>query len=146
MMMNVLSRNDWGNRVCFLGWTLGTRALELKTLLFQTSLDRFAISVNVLTRFHFGHLMMMLFRKYLPILHRLNWCVIMILMDLTVNCGRRFHMSLLRHILLDNGRSHLLMDGGIMMPRLVPIHVRSQKQCTVITPYSNFALHVRTWD
>ena len=56
----------------------------------------------------------------LAIMDGLNGSVVVILVDLLVNCGLNVLVACRGHVLVHNSGSDLLVDGGVMLARLVP--------------------------
>ena len=113
MVVNMLASNGWLDALGHLSTTLDASALELTGLLLKTSLDGGSISVAVFTIFHGGHVVDVFFRENLSILDGLDGGVVMVLVDLTVNGRLNILVALLHDLLLNNGRSDLLVDGGV---------------------------------
>lgn len=120
MMVDMLASNDWCNGVGFLGTSFGTSALKLQTLLFETSLYGFRVTVLVLTVLDRDHAVYVLLRQHLSVLDRLNRSVVMVLVHLSVDGGLSLLMTVCADFLIHNSRSYLFMDGGVMMTRLRP--------------------------
>jgi hypothetical protein len=122
MVMFVFSSNDGCNRVAFRCNSLGASVTELLTLLFKSSLDGTSIAMTVFAGLNSGHAMLVLLWQNLAVLYWLNRGMVMVLVDLTINGGLSLLMTLLDNVLLNNGRSNLLVDCGVMMTSLVPTH------------------------
>ena len=121
MMVLVFSSNDRCYRVSFWCYSLGAAVVELCTLLLQASLHSCSISVVVFAVLNTGHTMLVLLWQNFAILHWLDGGVVMVLVDLAVNCGLSFLMALLDNVFLDDGGSDLFMHCGVMVTSLVPM-------------------------
>lgn len=94
VMVNVLAGDDRSDRMALVGTALNALALELKAFLLKTSLDSFGVSVMQLFGLHRSHHVFMSLWEHLTILHRLDGCVEMILMNFTVDGCLSFLMTM----------------------------------------------------
>jgi len=113
VVVNMLAGDGWFHALGHSGATLNASALEPSSLLFETSLDGSRISMAVFTGLNGGHVMNMLLWENLAILHRLDGGVIMVLVNLTIDGGLHILVTGLHDLLLDDGGSNLLVDGGV---------------------------------
>lgn len=125
--MDVLASNDRCNgvRLLFLDTT---RALELSGFLLKAGLDRFWVAVLEMTLLGTHHLVGVLFRQDLAVLHGLNGGMIVVLVDFTIDDGLSFFMTLLDDVLIDHCRGNFLVDSGIMLTSLGPVLQQYQLQ------------------
>jgi hypothetical protein len=93
--------------------------VELGTLFLKTTADGSIITMVDVTLLHSGHDMLVLFRKHLLVVHRLDGGVVVVLVDLTVNGGLDLIVTGSLDSLLGNGRVDDLVDGGILVTGLV---------------------------
>lgn len=117
----MLASNGRLGALSHLGRTLDTGALELTSLLLETSLDGSRIAVAVFTGLDRGHLVLVLFGEDLTVLHRLDGGVVVVLMNLTVDGFLHILVARLHHLLLHDGGSNLLVHGGVCV---VSVHIR----------------------
>lgn len=122
MVMFVFSSNDGCNRVGFGCSSLSASVTELLALLFKSSLDGTSIAMTVFAGLDSGHAMLVLLWQNLAVLYWLDRGMVMVLVDLTINGSLSLLMTLLDYVLLNNSRSDLLVDCGIMMTSLVPTY------------------------
>lgn len=123
VVVDMLACNHWGHRVGLAGSSLDAGVSELGSLLFETGLDGGSVTVAMLTVLDRGHVVEVLFGEDLTILDRLDGGMVVVLVDLTVNGGGDLLMALLLDGLIHNGRGDLLVDGSVMVTRLVPENV-----------------------
>jgi len=119
VVVNMLASNGWLGALSHLGSTLDTGALELTSLLLETSLDGSRIAVVVFTGLDRGHLVLVLFGEDLTVLHRLDGGVVVVLMNLTVDGFLHILVARLHHLLLDDGGGNLLVHGGVYLVSVV---------------------------
>ncbi len=120
MVMYVLASDDWCNGVGLLGTDLSAGVLELHTLLFEASLDGVGVTVLDFTLLNCSHSVGVLFRQNLAILDWLDRGMVVVLVHLAINGSLSLLMTLLEHLLIDNGGSDLLVDCGVMVASLLP--------------------------
>lgn len=60
VVVDVLSSDDWCNRVALMRGTLGASVLKLQTLLLETGLDGFWVAVLVLTMLNRNNVVLVL--------------------------------------------------------------------------------------
>lgn len=119
--MDVLASNGGRNGVALTSTAFCTGALELETLLFETSLDGGIVTVVLLALLDGGHLVNVLLWENFTVLDRLDRGVVVILVDLTVDGGGGLFVTVLGDILLHYSRGDLLVDGGVIVTGLVPV-------------------------
>lgn len=129
VVMDMLAGDGGFDALRHLGTAFDAGALELASLLFETKLDGGGISVVVLTLLDGKHLVVVLFGQDLPVLDGLNGSVVVVLVHLTVDGGLDVLMAVLGDFLLNDGRSDLLVDGGVMVTGLVPSIQSRQSAC-----------------
>ena len=120
MMMHMLAGNYWCNGVGLLGTCFSACILELRTLLFKTSLDGTGVTMVELTLLDSGHSVGVLFRENLAILDWLERSVVMVLVHLAINSCLSFLVTLLDDLLIHHGGSNLFVNRGVMMTSLLP--------------------------
>ena len=112
-----------------LGFTLGASVSELGRFLLQTSLDSGSVSVVSFAMLNGHHLVLVLFWQNLTGLDGLDRGVVMVLVDLPVDGGLSLFMLVFVNTFLLDGRSNLLMYGGIIFSSLVPEGMTSVSTC-----------------
>ena len=127
VMVNVLTSNDWGDGVgLFL--VHSAVALELSRFLFEAGFDSLGIAMLMVTLLDGDDVVMMFLGEDFTVKDGLNGGVIMVLMDFTVDGGRGLFVTLLDDVLVHDGGSDLLVNGGVMMTGLVPVKESGQWQ------------------
>ena len=134
MVVDVLPSDDRSSRVAFMCCSLGPCVLELSSFLFDTCLDLGRITMVMFTVLNGNHVVRMLLGQNLTVLDRLDGCVIVILMNFTVNGRGGFLMTVFGDVFIHDSGSNFLVDGGVMVTRFVPGKVnqptRSRSGCT----------------
>lgn len=120
VVVDMLACNHWGNRVGLAGSPLNVGVTELSSLLFETGLDGSRITMVVLTLLDGNDVVVVGFRENLTILDGLDGGVEVVLVHLTVDGGLNFLMTCLLDGLVHDGRGNPLVNGGVMVTRLVP--------------------------
>lgn len=69
------------------------------------------------------HIVGMLLGQDLTVLDRLDGCVIVILMNFTVNGSGGFLMTMFGDVFIHDSGSNFLVDSGVMVTSLVPVKV-----------------------
>ena len=127
VVVNVLASNDWGDGVgLFL--VHSAVALELSRFLFEAGFDSLGIAMLMVTLLDGDDVVMMFLGKDFTVKDGLNGGVVMVLMDFTVDGGRGLFVTLLDDVLVHDGGSNLLVDGGVMVTSLVPVKESCQWQ------------------
>ena len=141
-MMNVLASNGGPGGLSVDRGSLGASIAELSTLFFQAAADGGVVAMIDVTLLNLSHGVLVLFRKHLTLLDRLDGGVVMILMNLTVwsnpmsartnqpcrtsarrtltDGGLNLIVTGLLDGLVHDGRGDPLVDSGVMMTSLVP--------------------------
>ena len=83
----------------------------------------------VLTVLDGDDVVMMLLRYNLAVLHWLHRSMVVVLVDLAVNCSGGLLVAGFGEGLIDNGGGDLFMDGGVMVTSLGPREERCQFLC-----------------
>ena len=119
-VVDMLSSNHWCYGVALLNTAVYALILELCTLLLETCFDGRLISMTELSVLDRDHVVLVLFRKDFAVFDWLDRGMVVVLVHLAVNSGLSFFMANLCDLLVHNGRSHFLVDSGVMMTSLVP--------------------------
>ena len=120
VVVDMLSSNHWCYGVTLLDTAIYPLILELCTLLFETCFDGLIITMTELSVLDGDHVVLVLFRKDFAVFDWLDRGMVVVLVHLTVDGGLSFFMADLCDLLVHNGRSHFLVDSGVMMTSLVP--------------------------
>ena len=120
VVVDMLSSNHWCYGVALLNTAVYALILELCTLLLETCFDGRLISMTELSVLDRDHVVLVLFRKDFAVFDWLDRGMVVVLVHLAVNSGLSFFMANLCDLLVHNGRSHFLVDSGVMMTSLVP--------------------------
>lgn len=120
VVVDMLACDHWGNRVGLAGGPLNAGVTELSRLLFETGLDGSRITMVVLTLLDGNDVVLVGFRENLTILDGLDGGMEVVLVHLTVDGGLNFLMTCLLDGLVHDGRGNPLVNGGVMVTRLVP--------------------------
>lgn len=120
VVVNMLASNDRGYGVALFLMDRA-RALELSSLLFKAGLDGFWVTMLVVTFLNTDHVVGVLLRQDLTVTDWLHGCVIVVLMDLTVNGSGGLLMMLLSDVLIYNSGGNFLVDSGVMVTSLGPM-------------------------
>ena len=123
VVVDVFSSNHWCHGVSLLGATLYPCIFELCTLLLETCSNGLFIAVMVLPMLDGDNVVLVLFGKDFAVFDWLDRSMVVVLVHLTVDSGLSFLMANLHDLFLHNGRSHFLVDSGIMVTSLVPNEV-----------------------
>ena len=115
MMMLVLAHECGCIYTALVRSTLDTGALELSGLLLETTVDVLVATVDILTVLDGKDVLLVLLGQDLPVLDRLNGCVVVILVNFLVDDRNDLLALLPFYSLLYNGRVDLFVDGSIMM-------------------------------
>lgn len=127
VVMNMLACDDRSHRVTLLCAALDALILELGALLLETSFDGLRITVMMLTSLDGEDVVFVTLRENFAILYWLNRSVEMILVNFPIDGCLSFFMAMLHHSLLCNSGSNSLVDSGVMVPSLRPVHKDSQR-------------------
>lgn len=119
-MVNMLARNNWGNRVGLL-LVDGAVALELGSFLFQTGFDRLGIAMLMMTLLDGDDVMVVFFREDLAVLDGLDGGVVVVLVHLTVDGSGGLLVTFLNNVFVHNRRGNLFVNGCVVVTSLVPI-------------------------
>ena len=123
VVMDMFSSNHWCHGVGLLDTTIYPLVLELCTLLFETCFDGLFITMMVLPMLNGDNVVLVLFGKDFAVFDWLDRGMVVVLVHLTIDGGLSFFMANLYDLLIHNGRSHFLVDSGIMVTSLVPNEV-----------------------
>lgn len=126
MMMNMFAGNDGGDRVTLFCATLNALVLELSTLLLETGLDGFRVTVVELAMLYGDDVVFVSLRKYFTVLDGLNGSMEMVLVHFAIDGGLSLFVTVFLDGLLGDGGSNSLVDGCIMVTSLVPVQKDSQ--------------------
>ena len=103
--------------------------MELSSFLFDTSLDLARITMVVFTVLDGNHVVRVLLGQNLAVLDRLDGCVVVILVNFTVNGSGGFLMTVFGDIFVHDGGGHFLVDSRVVVASLVPAKV-NQRTCS----------------
>ena len=120
VVVDMLSSNHWCYGVALLNTAVYPLILELCTLLLETCFDGLLVTMTELSVLNGDHVMLVLFRKDFAVFDWLNGGMVVVLVHLAVNGALSFFMANLCDLLIHNGRSHFLVNSGVMMTSLVP--------------------------
>ena len=127
MVMNVLASNDGSGRARLLGSANGRFVMEASGLLLKASLDGTLVPMVVFPVLNADKIVRVLLGKDLAVLNRLHRGVIVILVDFAVYGGSSLFMPGGLDGLVRNCRSHLFMDGGVVVASFVPVKGKVSK-------------------
>ena len=82
----------------------------------------------MLTALHGKNVVLVALRKYFTVFDGLNGGMVVILMDLTVNGGGSFFVTVLGDSLVGYRGSHLFVNGGVMVSSFGPEYVVSKSE------------------
>jgi len=125
VMMNVLSSDSGRCSLGVLSVSNCASALELSGLSLEALLDVIVIAVLHFAGLDTGHLMGVLLWENLAILDRLHRCVVVILMDLAVNCSANVLLLSLGDVLVGDSWVYSLVNGGVVLS----IFVKERSNC-----------------
>lgn len=120
MMMYMLTSDSSLSTSGFLAVDLGLGVLVLRPLIREATLHLVCIIVLILTFFDWNLTMMMLLWQSLGVRYWLLCCVVVVLVDFTVNGWKYSFMFLLRDGLVVYGWCRSLVDCGIVLAVLGP--------------------------
>jgi len=115
VMVDVLTSNGRGGRLCVLGIVDCARILELGLLSGEALFDVGVVSVLQLTVLYTSNLMGVLFWEDFAILDRLDRCMVVILVYLTIDRRGDILVTGVVYMLVLNGRINSLVDCGIVL-------------------------------
>jgi len=115
VVVDVLTSNGWGGRLCVLGIVDSARILELGLLSGEALFDVRVVSVLELTVLYTSNLIGVLFWEDFAILDRLERCVVVILVNLAINCLGDILVTGVVYMFVLNGRIYSLVDCGIVL-------------------------------
>lgn len=115
MVMSMLSADGGKGRMGLCRLPFNGAVVEMGTLLLQAVCNGSVLAVVMLMMLSGCMTMFVVFRQDLPILHRLDRGVVVILVDLMINSLLDLLVVLLGHSLMGDGWSHGFVDCGVMM-------------------------------
>jgi len=120
MMVAVLTSDHWSLGVRMLSLTLNTLVSESGSFLLEAGLDGGRVIVDVLAVLNGDGAVLMSLRQNLTILDGLDWGVVVVLVNFTINGTRHLLVQGFVDDLLGDGRCNGLVDGGVMATSFAP--------------------------
>lgn len=120
--MNMLACDDRSHGVTLLCAALDALILKLGPLLLETSFNGLRITVVMFTSLYRENVVLVTLWEYFAVLYWLDRGVEMILVNFPIDGGLGLFMTVFHNGLLGNSGSNSLMDGGVMVSSLGPIH------------------------